>query len=805
MKACFRNQRLVRRCLGIGQFWSRCTRHQRMVSLSFVAGWCIAGLLPWVLALLVTFLPLSVGAQETFGQTSPAEQGIEFARTLNQQTTVELKAGQSEKALASSRTAAEAYRSAGDLQGELRAQLNQAQALRDLGFHQRALKTIEQVLFRLAGQPDSLLKAIALQRQGDLYRLVGELNDAQAKLESSLVMLQQLNATASSSLQLMTAMGAAQLSLGEIAQDQGEWETAIAQYAKVIELPLPIEQKSLAQLAELKIWIEQGNGTKADALWPKIKQQLASLPASHRKRYSQIHLAEMLISYRPRQHSQEAAHLLKQAANEAASLGDSRAQAYALGYLGQRYEQHRQWPEAERLTQTALRLSESLDASEMSYRWLWQLGRIRAQQGHRADAIAFYRQALDQLQKLRQDFVTVNTDIQFSFRQDIEPLYRELADLLLQTPNQQANPSQLAEVQAVIESLQVAELENFLRKNCDNTAVEAIDQVDDKAAVIYPIILRDRLELILSLPGLPLQRYTASVSQEQLQKTIRQFRHGLSIRSRRRFLQPSQQLYQWLIQPIAQELKQQGIETLVFVPDGELKNIPMATLHDGTAFLIEQYQIAVTPGLNLFAPQPLRSNNLSVMAAGISQASQGFPPLNHVTDELTSIQKSASNSKVLLDSQFTTPALQSQLSQLSASIVHFATHGQFSSDAGRTFVLAWDAPIPLKQFDQLLRSVPNGIELLVLSACETAAGDDNAALGLAGVAVDAGANSTLATLWSVDDAASASFMKVFYQTLNQPGSTRANALRQAQLSLLRDAQFQHPFYWAPYMMIGNWL
>jgi CHAT domain-containing protein len=138
-----------------------------------------------------------------------------------------------------------------------------------------------------------------------------------------------------------------------------------------------------------------------------------------------------------------------------------------------------------------------------------------------------------------------------------------------------------------------------------------------------------------------------------------------------------------------------------------------------------------------------------------------------------------------------------------------ATHGQFGSNPDETFVLAWDTPIKVREFQNLLRSRERGdsnpVELLVLSACQTAAGDKQAALGLAGMAVRSGARSTLATLWAVKDESTALLMTEFYRELTQAQINKAEALRQAQLTLVQSSQFQHPFYWAPFVLVGNWL
>ena len=141
-------------------------------------------------------------------------------------------------------------------------------------------------------------------------------------------------------------------------------------------------------------------------------------------------------------------------------------------------------------------------------------------------------------------------------------------------------------------------------------------------------------------------------------------------------------------------------------------------------------------------------------------------------------------------------------------IVHIASHGQFSSDLDDTFILAADGKLTLERLDQLLgplRFRDEPIELLTLSACQTAAGDDRAALGLAGVAVKAGARSALATLWYINDQASSELVAEFYRQLRAPSVSRATALQRAQIHLLDDPNYQHPAYWAPFLLINNWL
>jgi CHAT domain-containing protein len=255
-------------------------------------------------------------------------------------------------------------------------------------------------------------------------------------------------------------------------------------------------------------------------------------------------------------------------------------------------------------------------------------------------------------------------------------------------------------------------------------------------------------------------------------------------------------------------LAQSQVKTLVFVLDGSLRNIPMAALYDGQQYLVQKYAVALTPGLQLLAPKSLKRTQLRALTGGLTEARQNFPPLQNVAIEVQEIQSEIPG-KVLLNQDFTSTSFQREISSVPFPVVHLATHGQFSSNAEDTYILTWDGRINVNQLNEVLRrrdqSQSSAIELLVLSACKTAKGDKRAALGLAGVAVRAGARSTLASLWSVDDESTAVLMSQFYRELAHTTVNKAEALRQAQLFLLQDSRYRYPRYWAPFVLVGNWL
>jgi len=369
---------------------------------------------------------------------------------------------------------------------------------------------------------------------------------------------------------------------------------------------------------------------------------------------------------------------------------------------------------------------------------------------------------------------------------------------------------------AGIDSLQVAELENFLGCNFGQTVPlkQNLNQVSTTAAFIYPIILKDRLEVIFKLPGQPLGHFWHPVQQALVEKTIGELRSALLGRNGGQVRETSQEVYRWLLEPLEPHLKRSSeVETLVFVLDGELRNIPMAVLYDGKAneYLIEKkYALALLPNAPLFDLRA-KPKRLKVLGAGISTPQQvenrQFDTINAIA-ELQQVKQAASG-KILLNSQFTRANLQRYLNSGDFSAVHLATHGSFSSDPKETFILAYKELLKSSDLENLLTIGKQGetgaIELLVLSACKTAEGDSRATLGLAGLAIQSGVHSTLATLWQVSDESTVKLMGQFYKNLNQPGVSKAQKLHRAQQALLKEPKYQNPYYWAPYVLVGNWL
>ncbi len=738
-----------------------------------------------------------------------------LAQALNTQGSLQLATGQTTQALETWQQAAAIYTQVGDQTGKIGSLINQARAQQVLGFYLQARKTlatVEQILIQ--SELDPQVRAIGLYNLGEVLRAIGDLDMAQQSLMQSLELTRQ---------QQLTEEDAILLSLGNTALAQQQPDTALKYYQQVVDQAQPGLIKTQAQLNLLNLAINQQQWPTAQLLQAQIRPQIASLPLSRNAIYAQIHYIQSLGHLHRHRGTNalswaEIARLAADTVQAARQLQDIRAEAYALGNLAAIYEQAQQWPEAIALTRRALTLAQQVNASEITYQWQWQLGRLLASQakqpgtGEEAtyqQAIAAYSNAVETLQTIRGDLVAISSDVQFSFRDSVEPVYRQFAGLLLPANPQADNQEYLRRAREVIEALQLAQLENFFQEACLNAQPVSIDQVDQRSAVLYSILLSDRFEIILALPNQPLKRYSTAISQADVEALVDQMRANLRrTSSNEDRLQVSQQIYNLVLGPAEAAIAESGIKTLVFVLDGVFQSIPIAALYDGQHYLIDKFNIALAPSLQLLDPQPLQPKQLKVLMAGLSEASQGFAALPGVELEVQQV-KSQLPVRVLLNQQFTSEVLQEQIETVAYPVVHLATHGQFSSDAKDTFILAWDRPINVKQLDTLLRARGQGdrrpIELLVLSACQTAAGDKRAALGLAGVAVRSGARSTLATLWSVDDQSTSQLMVQFYQAISQGTATKAEALRQAQLSLKQEPGFGHPYYWAPFVLIGNWL
>ncbi|MBE9129319.1 CHAT domain-containing protein [Coleofasciculus sp. LEGE 07092] len=340
----------------------------------------------------------------------------------------------------------------------------------------------------------------------------------------------------------------------------------------------------------------------------------------------------------------------------------------------------------------------------------------------------------------------------------------------------------------------------------------------------------DQLELVLvTASGQPIRKKVEGATRQQVLKVVQEFRSTVTDRANLQGYQSSaKQLYQWLVAPLEDDLKVQQINNLVFIMDEGLRSLPVAALDDGTGFIIERYSVSLMPSLSLTDTRYVDVRNLKVLAMGASEF-MNQSSLPAVPVELSVITNQLWQGKSFLNEAFTPENLKAVRDSTPFGIIHLATHGEFKpGKPSNSYIQFWDTKLGLNQLRQLGLSNPP-VELMVLSACRSALGDQEAELGFTGLAVMAGVKSALGSLWYVNDEGTLGLITAFYQQLKD-APVKAEALRQAQLAMSRgevrlengqlvtpdgtiplsselgnlpDQKFSHPYYWSAFTLIGN--
>ena len=740
------------------------------------------------------------------------------------------------------------------------------------------------------GEEDTVGQIAALGSLGEAYRLSGDLATASQLLEQGLEISRSSGEIDLESA-LLNSLGNTSVSLAQMnyrrasaAEERGDGAavelqmTADSYNAKAIEYfqtsyQTARSQQSLAAQMQallnlIPAYERAGGRSAADRHWQLAADTLDRLPDSQTKAFAAIKLADFLdpLSVRELQTKlnatvpsqaveSRAVELLNRALNIGEALDNPRIVSFALGRLGNIDERAGRYKLALEKTQRArLAADQDLAGQDSLYLLDWQIGRIRKAQGDLTDAAQAYQQAVDVLDQIRSDILNADRDLQFDFRDTVEPIYRQYAQLNLKAVppavTLRKGEQAFAELDTTLETLdalKVAELQSYFANDCVivpvATRVDAVGDSEATAVVSTAILDADgsllpgrsspqpndglqQLAAIVSLPDGSRKVIQVPVNTQEIEQTIKAFRDNLELGGSQYISEyqyaPSQQLYDWLIRPFEADLT--DVKTLVFVNDGLLRSVPMAALYDGQQYLVEKFAIATTPSLTLTDPQKIsRPTTLSALLMGVSDRPEvegrPFSKLPAVTDELASVAAKLPDSEVLLNEAFSVSALKEALAEKDYRILHMATHGTFGFNPADNYIVAgakraagdFNEILTISGLDALIREVSDPrrepIELLTLTACETAVGDNRSTLGLAGVAIRAGVRSAIATLWSVSDSSSADLIAQFYENLQSPDITKAEALQQAQIAMIRSDDFvaQHPYRWAPFTLIGNWL
>lgn len=782
------------------------------------------------------------------------------AQQLNQEGFVFLYNGAAAEALSSWQQAEELYRNQNNLEGVTGTQLNQALAEQSLGLYPRACTTITQAIAipDQTCQPnygeDAVLSSLSkieltdvnrtgIRLLGENLRLIGNLAEAESALTFAWAQADPDSLEAS---QIALALGGvhhfaakaaiqsyARVSPREVqsrteivSEINSQLEQARASYRSAAGSDdAEISTKANLNLIELLVGAAVNTSLPQSSISAGVSSQLSSdaamaysqlgrtdfdqLPAID-SIYGRLNLAGNLIAasqsekarslFGSAMDSSETERWVAGATALAEKIDDKRALSFAYGTAAELEAlQSASTIAVDAQYAQALALAQSVQAFDISYDWAYRLAQLSETAGRDDKAAEYYESALTALDQVREDLVAVNSELRFDFAQKIEPVYRDYLQFLVNASN--SNYAQAVEVH---DSLQLAQLENFLR--CGRL-ISPEPELGD-VVTIHVINLDNSIEVLLSRAS---ETYGYSVLAEEVVPSAENLALNLQSPSfieisESDFLPYAELLYDKLLRPAVAAGFISNDEPLSFVLDAPFQTIPMGILHDGQQYLAATHLLSnsLQPGQSvmLSASSNALFAGLSEQAPSFSEplAPVGIRPLPETEFEAAALGRYV-RSKVLLDRDFTAEQLEDEVADDDYQIVHISTHGQFSSVPERTFLVAWDRLLDIQEMAQIFQGAGN-IDLLVLSACQSAVGDDRSALGLAGLAVQSGARSAIASLWLVDSTGSSVLMDRFYEGLNQ-GLSNAEALQQAQITLLQSSAFSHPFYWAPFVLVES--
>ena len=526
-----------------------------------------------------------------------------------------------------------------------------------------------------------------------------------------------------------------------------------------------------------------------------------------------------------------------------------RVLSQAYGYLAELYEQQDKVEDAFFLNEQAIAADTSADLMIL---WQWQRARLFTAQNKSSAALSAYRLTLNYLQQIRADIPIQYLQGESSFRRTYAPIYLAMIKLLLQPENN--NQDLLLEAQSIWESFKTTELQDYFKDTCivEQQPNEQWQTVREKTAVLYPIVLPDTLELIIRFND-SVQHYSVPISSKQIESTVEQVL--LELNQAKQVLTANQTLYKWLIAPIAQQLTSHDVETLIYIPDAALRKIPLGVLSDGETFLLQHYAIATEPGLSIFKQATQNQTPGNILLAGMGRPgpvveeiikknlltdandtssilldSTDFRSLEKITNLEQRSQKRLQMRAAKLQDSLALPNVNKELAQIASMLpstileneaftlnqfenhlkegygaIHMASHGYFSGNPEKSFIMTYDRVLNMKKLMQLFQSehfTETPVELLTLSACQTAKGDDRAPLGLSGIVIQAGVKSAIGTLWSVADEVAQQLFTEFYKHYPLQGSVKA--LQTAQQHIKNNTKYTDPLYWSPFILVGDW-
>ncbi|MEY3302431.1 MAG: tetratricopeptide repeat protein [Pseudanabaena sp.] len=638
--------------------------------------------------------------------------------------------------------------------------------------------------------------------------------------------------------------------LGLVYRSLGDYPKSISYYKQSLAIAIKINDrlskaKSLGYLGNA--YYDQGNYQEA------IKYHQSSLEAAREisdRRGEGKSLGYLGNAYEAQGNYDEAIKYYESSLKIAREVNDRRGEGKTLGSMGSAYYALGNYTKAIDYHNAGLEIARKIKNRDGERMALNQIGLTLEKQKQTDLSIVFYKQSVNISESIRQDIRKLDRDLQNSYLSNVESSYRRLADLLLQQ-------GRVMEALQVLDLLKVQELEDYLKniKGSDRTAQgvrilepekaisdkllavsfenspeindllakqiqqlpqseinkvpDYLQQIPQETVLLYPLILSDRLEIILFSPNtLPISR-TVKISKDNLEALISNFRDGVRDVSSEDVKDPATALYTLLIKPIESELAQAKAQTILYAPDGQLRYVPLAALYNGKQWLVEKYRISnlIAYSLSDFSPQPKTQPSILAGAFGGREGEQKFGQvaLPATLTEVKTIAKKFQNSVALTEDNFSRQAIESKLKN--HNIIHLATHAEFNTGAPDNSFIIFGNGDKIRLHEITDWQIPN-VDLIILSACQTGLGAFGSGVEILGFGYQvqkAGAKNAIASLWSVNDVGTGSLMTAFYAELQKENVAISESLRRSQIALIKSQDYNHPYFWSAFFAIGNGL
>ncbi len=708
--------------------------------------------------------------------------------------------GKFARAIAAWSKEAELYKIQGSKNLQARAILKISQGYQQLGQFELSIHQLKKVL-TLASEPS--LIARTWKQLGNSYSRSGKFSEAIEAYKKSLEIEESLSTVNNLVILLRKKNLRAKLQANssrvgdqtESYQREGKfYEDKALSFAK-LALSLSKTKQSSSSVRALIEWHKVTGQELGASQLDFGRNILEKLPSERTKVFLAINWAKLDPS--------RAKYWLSIAQQIAENIGDAGAESYALLELGVLYEHLEREELALKYASAAQLKAQFKFAFGSLYRAHWLAGRIYKRNGNREAAMNNYCNAIASLDAFNQGVTNLNIERRIDFNSKIEPIYREMLELLLD--DSALNESNLEEAIFVFDKLRLAELQNYFGDNCFEIDRESLPIFDilakNNMALINSIILDDFTHFILQLPHGKLLHSKVELGKAEITKMATTWNKNLQQANTRRFILQSRNFYDIILRPFEKELTKFNPSTVIFVHDGILRNLPMAALNDGEKFLAQKWATASSIGLN-FVSNANGSKKFLAVAFGLGVKRGDWDRLPHVSQEVKDVIDIVGGRK-FLNQEFTSENFAAQLQQERYPIVHLATHGYFGGTAENSFILAYDREISALELKDILTHSREAIELLVLSACETAISSERSALGLAGVALRSGINSVLGSFWQVFDDEQAELIRDFYSYTQNQNLGLAQALQQIQIHQI--SLEAHPSKWAALNLIEKYV